>query len=86
MKNILSIILLTIIIIFFFWIFKYYLSSKNIQNINSNRMNIETIIDKKIANIPVLTNDTNNIIEFNSSYQKNFQEDQPRKFWDLFKK
>ena len=34
---------------------------------NQNRLNINEIIKEKISDLPVMQNDTNNIIEFNNS-------------------
>ena len=70
---------------FFLNTYKYYSSSKNIKNINLNRSNIEKILKTKITNIPVLENDTNNVIEFNSTFFDETQDKKKRKFWDLLK-
>ena len=60
-------VIFLIFIIFFVIIFKYYSSSKNMNEKNQNRLNINEIIKEKISDLPVLPNDTNNIIEFNNS-------------------
>ena len=73
------------IILFFFNVFKFYSSNKNIKNINLNRANIEDIVKNKISNIPILENDTENIIEFNSLFSDEIKNDEPRNFWNLFK-
>ena len=65
MYKIINLFLIIFIILFFFNTFKYYSSNKNIKNINLNRSNIEGIIKKKIANIPILEKDTSSVIEFN---------------------
>ena len=39
---------------------------------------------EKISDLPVLLNDTNNIIEFNNSLEENTNE-KKRSFWDLLK-
>jgi hypothetical protein len=51
-----------------------------------NRSNIEEIIKTKISNIPILKNDTNNVIEFNSSFSEEIKDNKRRSFWDLLKK
>ena len=51
---------------------------------NYNRQNIEEIIKDKISNLPILLNDTNNVIEFNNSIEDNIKENK-RSFWDLIK-
>ena len=67
MYKIINLFLVIIIFLFFFNVYKYYSSNTNIKNINLNRSNIEEIVKTKISNIPILKNDTNNVIEFNSS-------------------
>ena len=66
-------------------VFKYYTSSKNIVSKDYNRSNANQILKEKISNLPVLKNDTNNVINFNSGYENN-NENYKRSFWDLFKK
>ena len=85
MRKIFNLIYLIIILLFFFSIFKFYISSKNIDNINLNRSNIDDILKTKITNIPILENDTDNVIEFNSSFPEEIKNDEPRSFWNLFK-
>ena len=48
-------------------------------------MNIEEIINEKIVDLPTLLNDTDNVIEFNSSFSEEIKEDKPRSFWNLLK-
>ena len=85
MYKIINLFLIIFIILFFFNTYKYYSSNKNIKNINLNRSNIEGIIKKKIANIPILENDTNSVIEFNSTFFDETQDKKKRNFWDLLK-
>ena len=70
---------------FFFGIFKYYSSNHNIKKINLNRENIEQILKNKVVDITVLPNDTNDVIEFNSSFADEIKNDEPRSFWKLLK-
>ena len=85
MYKLINLFFLIIIFLFFFNIYKYYSSNKNIKNINLNRLNIEEIIKTKISKIPILENDTNNVIEFNSSFSEEIQDNKKRNFWDLLK-
>ena len=85
MKNILNILLIIIITIFFFKIYKFYSSNKNIEAKNYNRNNINEIINKKITNLPILENDTDNIIEFNDGFSNKTKNQKPRSFWNLLK-
>ena len=71
------------ICIFFYLIVKYYLSDIVKNQINLNR----TTLEKKIADnnliLPILKNDTNNVIEFNSGFNDNEKKKIKRNFWNL---
>ena len=84
MIKIFNIIMFLLIIIFILSIYNYYSSNKNIDAKNYNRKNIDRILKEKIFDLPVLKNDTNNVIEFNNSLEKNTNE-KKRGFWDLLK-
>ena len=86
MIKILNIIMFLLIIIFIFSIYNYYSSNKNIDAKNYNRKNIDQILKEKIIDLPVLKNDTNNVIEFNNSLKDETEENKKRSFWDLLKK
>ena len=85
MQKIISIFFLILIIIFFGSIFKYYSSNKNIKNKEFNRNNIDQILNDKISNLPILKNDTDNVIEFNDGFSNEIKNDKPRSFWNLLK-
>jgi heme/copper-type cytochrome/quinol oxidase subunit 2 len=85
MYKVINFIFVIIIILFFFSIFKFYSSNNNFKKVNLNRNNIEDILKTKITNIPILENNTNDIIEFNSSFSEDIKNDQPRNYWNLFK-
>ena len=74
-----------LIIIFILSIYNYYSSNKNLDAKNYNRKNIDQILKEKIVDLPVLKNDTNNVIEFNNSLKNDIEENKKRKFWDLLK-
>ena len=86
MYKVLNIFMILLICIFIFFIFKYYSSNKNLSNKNYNRLNIDQIINEKINNLPILDNDTNNVIEFNDSFDDEINNNKKRNFWDLLKK
>ena len=73
------------IILFFVFTYKYYSSNKNIELKNFNRSNIDQIINEKISNLPVLNNNTNNVIRFNDGFSDQIKNDKPRSFWNLLK-
>ena len=85
MAKLINIFLFLLVIIFFFIIFNFYSSNKNIEAKLFNRNNIDEIIDKKIKNLPVLKNDTNNVIEFNDGFSGEIKNEKPRSFWNLLK-
>ena len=85
MSKIFNIFLLILILFFCFNTYKFYSSSKNIKIKNYNRNNIEQIINDKISNLPVLQNDTNNIVEFNDGVSEEIFNDKSRSFWNLLK-
>jgi len=85
MYKIFNLLLIIFIFLFFFNIYKYYSSNTNIKNVNLNRSNIDTIVDTKISNLPILKNDTNDIIEFNDGFSSQIKNDKQRSFWNLLK-
>ena len=85
MQKFLSVFFLILIIIFFGSTYKYYSSNKNIKNKEYNRNNIDQILNDKISNLPILTNDTDNVIEFNDGFSNEIKNDKPRSFWNLLK-
>ncbi len=74
-----------VIIIFIFTVFKYYSSNKNMSIKKYNRQNIDQILKEKISDLPVLLNDTNNIIQFNDSFEDEIDDKKKRSFWNLLK-
>ena len=86
MIKIFNIIMFLLIIIFILSIYNYYSSNKNIDAKNYNRKNIDQILKEKIIDLPVLKNDTDNVIEFNNSLKDEIEENKKRSFWDLLKK
>ena len=85
MQKIISTFLIILVIIFFGSTFKYYSSNKNIKNKEFNRNNIDQILNDKISNLPILKNDTDNVIEFNDGFSNEIKNDKPRSFWNLLK-
>ena len=71
MHKIVNLLTLIIILCYFFFIIKFYSSNNNIKN--------------KILDIPILLNDTNDVISFNSSFSEEIKDDKPRSFWKLLK-
>ena len=84
-KNTLSVLIFLIIMLFFFLIFNTYFSNNQQKKINKNRSIISKKIQNNIYELPVLINDTYNVIKFNSGFE-NENNKIERNFWKLFKK
>ena len=85
MSKIFNIFLGLLILIFFFNIYSFYSSNKNLESKEFNRSNINQIINAKISNLPILKNDTDDVIEFNDGLSNEIKNDKPRSFWNLLK-
>ena len=85
MSKIFNIFLGGLILIFFFNIYSFYSSNKNLEYKEFNRSNINQIINTKISNLPILKNDTDDVIEFNDGFSNEIKNDKIRSFWNLLK-
>ena len=81
-RNLLKAAYILTIIFFLLFIFIIYFSSDNRSKIIKNRSNINYNMQKKNLNLPILENDTNNIIEYNFEGSKN-NKIKKRYFWNL---
>tara|TARA_B100001248_G_C27182507_1_gene363045 strand:- start:139 stop:399 length:261 start_codon:yes stop_codon:yes gene_type:complete len=86
MHKVLNTLMLILVIFFIVSIFKHYSSKKNISAKNYNRSNINQILKEKISDLPILANDTNNVIEFNDAIETDFKNEKKRSFWKLLNK
>jgi hypothetical protein len=84
-KEIYKVIYFIIILLFVYLLFAIYFSEENIKKIKKNRVNIENSFKDYLSNLPILENDTNDVITYNSSefLEKKIKK---RKFWELLKK
>ena len=85
MNKVINILFIVVIFIFFFSTYKFYFSKKNIEIKNYNRNNFDQILSLKISNLPILDNDTNNVIIFNDGFKNEIKNSKPRGFWNLLK-
>ena len=85
MYKIINLIFIIVFLLFFFSIYNYYSSNKNIKKINLTRSNIEEILKEKTSNLTVLDNDTDNVIEFNTTFSEEIESNEKRRFWNLLK-
>ena len=85
MEKIFNLFLILLILVFFSSTYKFYSSKNNIEIKNFNRNNLEKIMSSKTLNLPILKNDTNNVIEFNDGFSNEIKDEKPRSFWNLLK-
>jgi len=64
LKEIKYLIFIVIILLFLFFTGKYYFSDENIKKSYRSQKNIDEKIKIYSKNLPILKNDTNNIIEY----------------------
>ena len=79
-----SLIFLSGLTLFFFFVVFYYFSEENQKKIVNNRIDFSGNIEKKINEIPMLENDSKNIIKYHSSDVKE-KKIKKRYFWELLK-
>lgn len=85
MYNIFRFFIIIITLSFFVFSFNYYISEKNIITVKNNRENLESKILESTSALPILPNDTNGVIEFNSGFDNSIKKNYKRSFWELFK-
>jgi len=84
LKEVKYVVYLLTIFFFIFFVIKFYLSENNIKWSNKVILQYQNILDKKFINLPIIKDDTNDIIEYTSEIE-DFKNKKQRKFWDLFK-
>ena len=82
LNNTLKILYFILIIIFFYFIFYIYFSKKNISKVEDAYLNFKRNIEIQSSDLPLIKNDTDNIINYNSEkiIQKKIKK---RKIWEL---
>lgn len=84
-KHVFSVFIFLFIFLFIYFVVSTYISNKNKEKINENRININLKIKDNLSGLPLLKNDTDEVIEYNSGYS-NENSKIKRNFWNLFKK
>lgn len=84
MKKFFKLILSLYLILFIYLIISYYFSEKNAVLINQNREN-HNISQQNLYKLPILRNDTDNVIVFNDNFSSENLKKKKRNFWDLIK-
>ena len=82
-KRIKNSFFLIIIFIFIFMILKYYFSEQNIILTNQSRSSYETSLTYNTNELPVLRNDTNNILVYVSDLDA-FKDKNKKRIWENF--
>ena len=83
LKEIKYLIFIVIISLFLFFTGKYYFSDENIKNSYRSYKNIDEKVKIYSKNLPLLKNDTENIIEYVKQTDK--KKKKKFNFWKLFK-
>ena len=81
LKEIKYLIFIVIIVLFIFFTGKYYFSNENIKNSYRSYKNIDQKIKDYSKNLPLLKNDTENIIEYVKQTDK--KKKKKFNFWKL---
>ena len=81
LKEIKYLIFIVIIALFIFFTGKYYFSNENIKNSYRSYKNIDQKIKDYSKNLPILKNDTENIIEYVKQTDK--KKKKKFNFWNL---
>ena len=85
LKEVKYVVYLFTIFFFIFFVVKFYLSENNIKWSNKVMLQYQNVLDKKFINLPIIKEDTNDIIEYTNEIE-DFKNKKQRKFWDLLKK
>lgn len=84
LKEVKYVVYLLTIFFFIFFVIKFYFSENNIKWSNKVILQYQNILDKRFINLPIIKNDTNDIIEYTNEIE-DFKNKKQRKFWDLLK-
>ena len=69
--------------IFIIFSINFYFSDENIKQINKSRFNYLDVLNKHILDLPLLKNDTNNVIEYKNDIENNKKKKKYNLFWRL---
>ena len=86
LKKIKSIFYLVSFLIFIIFITRFYFSDQNIKETNKSRSLYSVKLNNNTQNLPLLKNDTNNIIEYLNDVEIYKKNKKKYTFWDLIGK
>ena len=84
LKEVKYVVYLLTIFFFIFFVIKFYFSENNIKWSNKVILQYQNTLDKRFINLPIVKDDTKDIIEYTSEIE-DFKNKKQRKFWDLLK-
>ena len=84
LKEIKYVVYLLTIFFSIFFVVKFYLSENNIKLSNKVILQHQKELDKKFNNLPIIIDDTSDIIEYTNEIEE-FKNRKQRKFWYLIK-
>ena len=86
LKKIINIFYLASFLIFITLTVRFYFSEQNIRETNKSRSFYSVKINNKTQNLPLLKNDTNNIIEYINGVEVYKKNKKKFTFWNLIEK
>ena len=86
LKNIKNIFYLSSFFIFIILTTKFYFSDQNIRETNKSRSFYSVELNNKAQNLPLLKNDTKNIIEYSNDVEVYKKKKKKYTFFDLIEK
>ena len=84
LKEVKYVVYLLTIFFFIFFVIKFYISEDNIKRSNKVIFQYKNELDKRFSNLPIIKDDTNDIIEYTNEIEE-FKNKKQRRFWDLLK-
>ena len=84
LKEIKYVVYLLTIFFSIFFVVKFYLSENNIKLSNKVMLQYQNELDKKFNNLPIIKDDTNDIIEYTNEIEE-FKNKKQRIWWILIK-
>ena len=84
LKEVKYVVYLFTIFFFIFFVIKFYISENNIKRSNKVILQYQNELDNKFNNLPVIKDDTNDIIEYTTEIEE-FKKKEQRIWWILIK-
>ena len=80
-KKIKNFFFVAIFLIFIFSITNYYFSEQHIKYTNKSRLSYEMLLNNNGKNLPLLENDTNNVVVYLDDLE-DFKKKRKKRFWE----